>query len=80
MAGPAISIIEQHRCESKIDWVRLYCLGLETKCGPMDTLMEVPVRIFTRGINVGVTHEFKYKMNEYVLNFTETPGLKTFQA
>lgn len=46
----------------------------------MDTLMEVPVRIFTRGINVGVTHEFKYKMNEYVLNFTETPGLKTFQA
>lgn len=41
-----------------------------------------PFRIFTRDINVGVTHEFKYKMNEFILNFPDTwlkrdfPGLR----
>lgn len=35
-----------------------------------------PFRNFTRDINVGVTHEFKYKMNEFILNFPETLGLK----
>lgn len=31
---------------------------------------------YQRYINVSVTHEFKYKMNEFILNFPETLGLK----
>lgn len=46
MTGPVIIITEHHLCDSEVDRVTLDCLGLESKCGPIDTLtMEVPFSV-----------------------------------
>lgn len=88
MAGTVIIVTEQGLFESKVDfprgcWVRVFCLGLESKCGPKDRRCcygdgpFLGLSEFLPGTyNVGVAHELKYKMNEFVLNFPETLGLK----